>query len=643
LAIDDGGYPQWTDLGQLIGENLSDATIPYWNSNTGSLENSSITYSPGEYLNFTADNMNFFGGSTNVSGNLFVYNAPIIQLGGGSPLSSIEINNTTGFEGDIIQIVGGYPVWASNSLVETDPKVGTLTNLYLPMWVDANGKLENSPISFNEDTTSNYVTINSDLYVPGNSTITGSLTVDSDFRLGSGTTSTFNVNGSFGNEGEVLKIVNGYPAWSVNSITETDPKVGTLTQNYIPKWDGNSNSLIDGSLVDVNGNIGIGTTNPQTKLQIYQSTFNNWDGLSFTDPNANRWNLYKGTSSANQLFFNFNGSSLATFYPSGSLALGSTISNITSLNRAITLSATTYSNNPVGLELIGGQNGGSAEIGRVSFIQLLTSTENARIQTLTGSGNTTYGQLLFSTRNSSGLNEAMRINIDGNIGIGTTNPTSKLTVAGGNALFNGNVSIGSSEASYKLYVEGDLLGTNTITASQGFKTGGEYNYTTAPTRYLTLNPYDFVKRAGGDIPTNDGVEMYNYLFSTISEPYLYFSGSITASSFRRAVAPVRLPDGASISSLTFNLFDGGNSNINVTFEKMPYNSNGVAPTVIASATSSVSTGVQALTLTPTGETINNASFSYYVVVSIPSVTSTLFNSTYRLKDVQIKYSVSKAD
>ena len=76
---------------------------------------------------------------------------------------------------------------------------------------------------------------------------------------------------------------------------------------------------------------------------------------------------------------------------------------------------------------------------------------------------------------------------------------------------------------------------------------------------------------------------------------------------------------------------------------MPYNSNGVAPTVISSATSSVSSGVQALTLTPTGETINNANFSYYVVVTIPSVSSALFNSTYRLKDVQIKYTVSKAD
>jgi hypothetical protein len=292
---------------------------------------------------------------------------------------------------------------------------------------------------------------------------------------------------------------------------------------------------------------------------------------------------------------------------------------------------------------IGGQNGSGGEIGRVSFIQFLTSTENARIQTLTGAGNTSYGQLIFSTRNGSGLNEAMRINIDGNIGIGTPNPSTKLNVAGGNALFNGNVSIGSSEANYKLYVEGDVFGTNTIAANQDFKTGGNYTYTSVQTRYLTLNPYDFVKRAGGDIPTNDGVEMYNYLSSTISEPYLFFSGTITSSSFRRAVAPVQLPDGASISSLTFNLFDGGNSNINVTFEKMPYNSNGVAPTVISSATSSVSSGVQALTLTPTGETINNANFSYYVVVTIPSVSSALFNSTYRLKDVQIKYTVSKAD
>ncbi|MFH1714697.1 MAG: hypothetical protein ABH857_00660 [Elusimicrobiota bacterium] len=50
------------------------------------------------------------------------------------------------------------------------------------------------------------------------------------------------------------------------NCTEIDPQVGTMPTNNVPRWDGTA--LSTGTMSDINGNIGIGITNPVEKLEI---------------------------------------------------------------------------------------------------------------------------------------------------------------------------------------------------------------------------------------------------------------------------------------------------------------------------------------------------------------------------------------
>jgi hypothetical protein len=66
---------------------------------------------------------------------------------------------------------------------------------------------------------------------------------------------------------------NGNASWvSAATITtaETDPKIGTLNSNRVPKWNGTT--LADGLLFDNGTNIGIGTATPAQKLDVIGTT-----------------------------------------------------------------------------------------------------------------------------------------------------------------------------------------------------------------------------------------------------------------------------------------------------------------------------------------------------------------------------------
>lgn len=75
---------------------------------------------------------------------------------------------------------------------------------------------------------------------------------------------------SRGTANQIIQTDNSGNASWVNpttlAITENDPQVASATTNLIPKWDGTT--LVDGVITDTGTNIGIGTTNPSSKLEI---------------------------------------------------------------------------------------------------------------------------------------------------------------------------------------------------------------------------------------------------------------------------------------------------------------------------------------------------------------------------------------
>jgi hypothetical protein len=155
----------------------------------------------------------------------------------------------------------------------------------------------------------------------------------------------------------------------------TPSLAGTGTANKLAKWLDGSGTLGDSGLAELNGRIGIGIPNPAVRLDLVETTGQAQPVLQFRDSAANspRGRLHAGTENGvAKLFLEFWKDTTQTGFPSRAVALGMSNPGVVTL-------------------------------------------EN---------------DFIFSTF-SGAWAERMRIqNATGNIGIGTTNPTQKLEVAG---------------------------------------------------------------------------------------------------------------------------------------------------------------------------------------------------------------------
>ncbi len=67
------------------------------------------------------------------------------------------------------------------------------------------------------------------------------------------------------------------PSWSAVSVTETDPKVGALSSNYVPKWNGSTN-LVNSLIYDNGTGVGVNTASPTGQFDVEGNISGSWGG-----------------------------------------------------------------------------------------------------------------------------------------------------------------------------------------------------------------------------------------------------------------------------------------------------------------------------------------------------------------------------
>lgn len=164
-------------------------------------------------------------------------------------------------------------------------------------------------------------------------------------------------------------------------------------QNYITKFSGTS-TIVNSSIFDNGTNIGIGTNAPACKLNLLDAK------VAAYSPTAIPTSSFR--------LDNYNNSGANLQYSS------------------------------LGFQ-VKGTTGGNTAVGALTYLQLLNANRG--------------GAFAFTLRNDVGsYNEIMRIQSDGNVGIGITTPSAKLHVVG-NSYFNGNLGIGTSTPSTCLSIK----------------------------------------------------------------------------------------------------------------------------------------------------------------------------------------------
>ena len=363
----------------------------------------------------------------------------------------------------------------------------------------------------------------------GNSTIANSVIYDNGTNVGIGSTSpTFklDVNGSIALSGYRFADFNTYynrifePAGNTAIYlgNASDPTNYSDNTNHAFRNRGGSSVY---AYINSNGNLGIGTTSPGAPLTIYRAS-NPWirvngggafsyiqldDGTSYgyllknsssdTSNNALAGALYTYTDSGKAFQHIHSGTALFTILSGGSIGIGSAAP---SYKLEVYSGAKTSAFTGLSISNFNNYDGTAASLVtsqlRFAILENPTGTYNAPARTFTilESGNeannsSSDGFFAISTRSGGTVAEKLRLNSAGNLGIGTTNPTTKLAISDGTTIAqvnpssgvayfgslnnypvalsvnssekvriisDGNVGIGSTAPAYKLEVIGDV-------------------------------------------------------------------------------------------------------------------------------------------------------------------------------------------
>jgi hypothetical protein len=280
-------------------------------------------------------------------------------------------------------------------------------------------------------------------------------------------------------------------AWTSVGSTETDPKVGSLSTSYIPKWNGTS--LANGLLFDNGTNVGLGTASPADKLHVVGKLRIDAGKIDFRN-------------TGNSVFIGEDAGlndDLSTAKGSVAIGKGSLKSNVTSAgNTAIGTEAlrdnTTNSNTAIGYFSMRKTTTGAwnVALGQNSLTENISGRENtalggqAMFYNSTGSYNTAIGTDVLFNKTSGNYNVAVGALAGAN------------NVSGAYNVFLGNASGQNETGSNKLYIANSNTANPLIYGDFGtslLRVNGTLNVNNAyslPTVAGTANQYLQTNGAG---------------------------------------------------------------------------------------------------------------------------------------------------